>query len=73
MTLVIWAEDAAVTNLLPDLSCLKKVCKASLLIKETTVVKPKAQHRLHHQKPSDTQHAVFTLVRNQFKHKYEYS
>lgn len=30
---VIWAEDAAVTNLMLDLSCLKKVCKASLMIK----------------------------------------
>lgn len=57
-TLVTWAEDAAVTNLLPDLSCLKKVCKASLLIKEATVVKAKAQHHLHHQIPPDTQQAV---------------
>lgn len=31
--MLFWAEDAAVTNLLPDLSCLKKVCETSLVIK----------------------------------------
>lgn len=69
MRRVIWAEDAAVANLLPDLSCLTKVCKASLLIKEARVVKAKAQRLVRRQPPSDTQHSV----RNRFKHKYEYS